>query len=337
MARTQTFLNGEVGLNIRNKLNSLAEWTGSYSYNTYDVTHFNGSIYASLVDSNLGNTPSTSAQWKNLTLSASYATSASLASSASYVPNLYPQIVQVSASWASSSLNASTASYALVAEIALNASTPVSVSYASASLNAETASHVLGNVVFGPVQDSVNAVTASYALTIPSSPTLEQAYGSTLTFVNPNDGGTSGTTPTGILEFKCNEFTGSGNLRAVVRITATKDDTVPDGGVGGRFAIGLETPSGGIYDRMVMNRVGQTIFTGSVIAQGESDYGYSGFTGSLNGQATSAVNAVSASYADYAPTVGLTATRSFTDSASLQDNVVHILNGLIIEWQQNAF
>ncbi len=64
MARTQTFADLEVGLSIRNKLNSITDWNSAYSYNQYDVTHFNGDTYFSIIDNNLGNEPDISPlQW----------------------------------------------------------------------------------------------------------------------------------------------------------------------------------------------------------------------------------------------------------------------------------
>jgi len=123
MARTQTFSNSETGLIVRSKLNSIADWTGSYTYGEGDITHYFGSLLTSLVDNNIGHAPSrglSSSYWRNMTFipgvyaSASVAGTASMAFTASYVANLYPQTVQVSASWASASLSAS---YALVAAI----------------------------------------------------------------------------------------------------------------------------------------------------------------------------------------------------------------------------
>ena len=83
MARTQTFLNNEIGFSIRTKLNSLSDWNIVYSYNANDITHFSGSIYTSLVDSNIGNSPINLVFWKNLSTSASYAATASYANQAS--------------------------------------------------------------------------------------------------------------------------------------------------------------------------------------------------------------------------------------------------------------
>ena len=185
MARTQTFLNGEIGLSIRNKINSLADWSGSYTYNTNDITHYGGYAFASAVDNNLGNHPSSSVLWKSLAETSSFAISASwaphptqvsasyapvepmysssaaayintkqdtltntlyvitasIATSASYVANLYPQTLQVSSSWASSSISAS---YVISASSApapdYTSSLYGTASWANKAINADTAS-----------------------------------------------------------------------------------------------------------------------------------------------------------------------------------------------------
>src|ERR1035441_634623 len=82
MARTQTFQNLETWLNIRHKLDSLIDYTSSYSYNTYDVTHWNGGTYFSTEDNNTGNQPDISpSQWSTISsISSSYALTASYAS-----------------------------------------------------------------------------------------------------------------------------------------------------------------------------------------------------------------------------------------------------------------
>lgn len=66
--------------------------------------------------------------------------------------------------------------------------------------------------------------------------------------------------------------------------------------------------------------------TPSKVTNVELNY-LSGSTGSIQNQLNGKLNS----------NVGLTATRSFTDSANSNNHEVHILNGLIIEWQVNAF
>ena len=115
MSRTQTFQNQEIGLNVRSKLNSVVDWTGSYSYNINDVTHYGGYVYGSLVDGNIGNLPISTSHWRNLNTSASYAATASYAGN---VPNTASYALQaLSASWAPGA-SSDTASYALQAKSA---------------------------------------------------------------------------------------------------------------------------------------------------------------------------------------------------------------------------
>jgi hypothetical protein len=83
--RTQTFANNEVGLSVRTKLNSLASWNPTYSYNTDDITHWSGSFYSSLIDNNVGNSPS-GPTWESFATSASYSLYSESSLSASYAP-----------------------------------------------------------------------------------------------------------------------------------------------------------------------------------------------------------------------------------------------------------
>ena len=118
MARTQTFSDGELGLSIRSKINSLPDWAGTYSYNINDITHYNGYIYSSLTDNNINNLPDvTVSQWKNVINYTS-----SLFGTSSWAINVVngggTGVVSggsynISASWASASISSSYASNAV--------------------------------------------------------------------------------------------------------------------------------------------------------------------------------------------------------------------------------
>lgn len=131
---------GEISIRMRNGAGSTSERVIFLR----EKTIFSGSVVALEPDPNVGGSGFTGSLTGHVIGNAQTATSASYARSASYVPNLYPQTEQVSASWASSSISASHAD---------NADRAISASYASGgqSVNAETASYVL------------NAVSASYA------------------------------------------------------------------------------------------------------------------------------------------------------------------------------
>jgi hypothetical protein len=152
--RTQTFANGETGLSIRNKLNSIADWEIGYSYNVYDITHYSGSVYSSLINNNVGNIPTGSSFWiptNQTVISCSWASSSL---SASYAPTS----PSISASYALSSsyaLNGGTggsplatgSTYPITASVAISSSynlvteiNTTSSSFASSSLSASYAS-----------------------------------------------------------------------------------------------------------------------------------------------------------------------------------------------------
>lgn len=101
--------------------------------------------------------------------------SSSYAISSSYAPNLYPQELQISVSWASSSLSSS---YTLTASYALNASEAlptISSSWASSSLSssyATTASYLSSSVLGNGINTIVSLTAEEYYSITPVETTL---------------------------------------------------------------------------------------------------------------------------------------------------------------------
>lgn len=184
MARTQTFSNGEVGLSVRTKLNSLAAWDSTYSYNIDDITAYSGSFYTSISDSNSGNLPTNTGSWKNLSsgsLSAShaiysdvadYALDSAFAVSASYAPQTQvPLDAYLSSSTFTGFMSGSKNQFSGTASFAISASysPPTTMSglstgstypfTASWSENSNTASVLQTPVIFDAYTDNNNDVT----------------------------------------------------------------------------------------------------------------------------------------------------------------------------------
>jgi len=119
---------------------------------------------------------------------ASIAIYSDFAGTASYVPNLYPQVEQISSSWASSSLSSSiakTASYALNGGgVALTSGSTYQIT-SSWTQNALTASYI-AIMPSGSTESASYAQTASYALNAGSSGLSIPSYDySNLTYTGP--------------------------------------------------------------------------------------------------------------------------------------------------------
>jgi hypothetical protein len=156
---------------------STASWAINYTLpSQINVT----GVSASFTGSHVGNTIGT-ASWSNNALTASsinFIPSSSI--SASYVPNLYPQVTQTtvaSASWVSASVTINSASYANTSSWAINYTLPsqinvagitASLFYGTASY-ASTASYALNAGINGGTQASCSwasqSLSASYATT----------------------------------------------------------------------------------------------------------------------------------------------------------------------------
>jgi len=280
--------------------------TASFAYVSFVTQSITQSVTQSIVSSSFSSasfvatsasfaSQSISSSWAPVPESASWSSASFVATSASFasqsISSSYaPQFEQISASWSSASFVASSASFAsqsISSSFAVSASwapdqtvTVNSASWASSSLSA--------SVLFNDLSFVKLNGTAQFGNT-----TISQSFGPTFTLENPNPSNEFENTPAGILEFRCNEWSGSTDRRQVVKISATKDGTIPYGGASGQFILSVEDTSGGVMDRMVINRFA-TSFSGSVVATQVDNYGRSGFTGSLNGTAS---NAVSASWA----------------------------------------
>jgi hypothetical protein len=166
--------------------------SASYAYTASYSATSSITLTASYVNTTISNVAS--ASW------ASSSVSASAASTASYVPNLYPQVLQItvlSASWISASVfitTAQTASY--VAGNVASASYSSTASYVDGNITsasyANTASYVTGNVTSADfaviagntLYSSSYALTSSYSLGGASSTPLSYipTYGITASF-----------------------------------------------------------------------------------------------------------------------------------------------------------
>lgn len=146
---TQTFNNGETGLNIRNKLNSFISWNPTYSYQFEDICHVGGTMFYSLINDNIGNPPGiTSSVWRTTFLSSSFVASSSVAVSSSWSTNSISSSYAlnvgsivlttgstqpITSSW---SLNSISSSYSpMVSGVTNGGSYNISSSFASSSIS----------------------------------------------------------------------------------------------------------------------------------------------------------------------------------------------------------
>lgn len=68
MTRNQTIINnGESGLSVRNKLNSIYSYISNFNYGEKDFCYENGKIYVSLQNNNIGNSVLDSNWWEDIT------------------------------------------------------------------------------------------------------------------------------------------------------------------------------------------------------------------------------------------------------------------------------
>jgi len=151
----QTFNNGETGLSIRNKLNSVIEWNPSFIYNINGITHVSGTLYYSNIDNNVGIFPISSSFWGTTTQTQS----SSLNSTFS-----------VSSSYASSSTNLGLTVYNISVLQSSQSKWATSSSFASSSLSS---SYITGSITFS--SNTVYQLTSSVSILSLTSSYISQS------------------------------------------------------------------------------------------------------------------------------------------------------------------